>query len=178
MKINYELTKDDYIQYNIFHLSYSKTAKNAMLLQRFLVPIMFMLLSFLFSRVSEIPLWLWLVCFSIASIVWVIAYPKYIRSIIRKRASKMLNEGRNTGMLGKQSIELTEDGIVKTNESSESKSKWNIVENIVETKDYIFIYISAVMAYVIPTRAFSDNEEKGNFVNTLNKMVNLSKLSN
>lgn len=87
----------------------------------------------------------------------------------------MLDEGKNADMLGNQSLTLTEDGIVNVSNFSESKTNWGTVENVVETKEHIFIYISAVMAYIIPIRAFQSINQKNEFISSLNYFIDKNK---
>ena len=156
MKLDYELTKQDYIAYNLFHMTYSKTARRLLRMQRYLIPVIFLLLPFFIARVSDIPLWYWMITFLITSIVWIFLFPKRMQKNIAGRVSK--------GLLGKRSLSLTEEGILEISESRESKSKWDAVENLVETQEYIFIYISSIMAYVIPSRAFTSEAERNEFI--------------
>ena len=53
----------------------------------------------------------------------------------------MLNEGNNAYSLGPWSIKLSEDGIVTSNKFSESKTKWEGIEKIIEGEEHIFIYV-------------------------------------
>lgn len=92
------------------------------------------------------------------------------------RISKMFNEGENKGMLGKHSFSLSEDGIVDLSEHRESKTKLSAIENILESQDHIFIYISAIMACIILTRIFENENYKNEFLMRLHKMVDQRKM--
>lgn len=85
----------------------------------------------------------------------------------------MLDEGKNKGMLGMQQLSLMEDGIFVNSEYKESKSKWSSIEDIVLTDSYILVYVSAVMAHVIPVRAFSSEADMDDFVTMLKEKAGL-----
>jgi len=172
MKLNYELTEQDYLDFNIYHSKHSPTIKKSILLQRALGPVVFLIAPFLAIRITNIPLWYWLAIFFISSIIWFVFYPKYFNWELSRRVSKLLNEGKNLDMVGSRSINLTQDGLIESTPHSESKVGWDMVEMINETEDYIYIYISAVSAYIVPIRVFKDAKEKETFRNTLDMYIN------
>lgn len=167
----YELTRQDYLNYNLIHLDHSKTAKKTINLQRFLVPILYIVLAFLMAWIGDIPLLYWLIVFSVAAIGWIMFFPQYTKRVVSKRISKMLDEGENKGLLGKQELSLMDDGILVSNEYKESKTKWNSIDNILVTDDYILVYVSAISAHIIPTRIFNNQADMNQFISLLNEKI-------
>ena len=90
----------------------------------------------------------------------------------------MLDEGENADMLGNRSLTLTEKCIIDLSTLSESKTDWSVIEKITQTKKHIFIFISAVAAYILPVRVFKDENEKKKFIMKLNYMVDKNKVKN
>lgn len=171
MKVSFELTEKDYVEYNIFHNFNSKSGRKVLIISRFIPPVGFMLMPFFLTKVSMVPFWWWLITFTILSVVWIVRYPKNVKRNIAKRIKKMLGEGKNLGLLGNKTIVLTEEAIISEGESGETKTKWNAVERFCETSEYLFVYIAAVMAYIIPVRAFASIEERNEFVLLIKKNV-------
>jgi hypothetical protein len=124
-------------------------------------------LPILLIKITDIPLWYWFSVFIISSVLWIIFYPKFLKKSVGRKVSKMLEEGKTTGILGKHSFSFTEQGIVDRTEFSETK--YNLIEKVVESETHIFIYVSAVMAYIIPMRIFGNVHEKDDFLNILDK---------
>lgn len=176
MTFEYQLTKQDYIDFNIFHLTFSKSIRRSIFFQRYIFSIVFLVLPFLLTQVTTMPLWYWFTVFMITYIIWIAFYPKHIKRTVVRRISKMLDEGKNKGLLGKHTFSFAEDGIVDITEESESKTKLSAIENIVESKEHIFIYIGAVAAFIIPLRIFKDEIQKVNFLKDLREMAAKSKL--
>jgi hypothetical protein len=112
MKLEYELIEQDYLDFNIYHSEHSSTIKKSVMLHRVLGSVVFLITALLAPRITDIPLWYWLVIFFIASIVWIRFYPKYFNWELTKRVLKLLNEGKNLDMIGGRSITLTQEGIV------------------------------------------------------------------
>lgn len=177
MKIDFQLTVEDYIEFNTEFIKSSETMKKSMFIYRYVVSLMFLVAPFVFSRITEIPFLFWMGSFVIAYILWVVFYPRRIIKITEKRILKMLEEADNSEFIGEQSLSLTEDGIEKKSKVSEQKIDWISVQRITETKNLIIVYVSAVSAYIIPVRFFSSAEEKDEFLEILNSKVKTSRNS-
>lgn len=175
MHVEYVLTKEDYLEFNIFHMTYSKSLRKSLFVQRYLVSFIFLIVPFVVARFTSIPLWYWLTVFGLVYVLWVVFYWKYFRWTLGRRISRMIDEGKNVDMLGKQSLRLDEDGIVNTSRLSESKTNYEAVEKVIETKEYVYIYISSIMAYIIPVKSFGSIDQKEELINKLNDKVDLSK---
>jgi hypothetical protein len=85
MKINYKLTEQDYIEFNLNHMKYSKAIKRSLFIQRYSSVIVFMSMPFILIRVTAIPLWYWVLGFSITTILWIYFYPKHAEKCAAKR---------------------------------------------------------------------------------------------
>lgn len=176
MNINYQLTKQDYIEFNIYHMGYSNSLRKLVFVQRYIVSIIFLIAPFIITKFIDIPLWYWLSIFVIVYILWVIFYPKHLRRSMGKRISRMVDEGKNAGMFDNQSLTLSLDGIINIGSLDESKTKYEAVEKVAETNDYVFIYISSIKAYIIPIRAFVGLNQRNEFVNYLSSKVDEHRL--
>lgn len=164
MKINYELTEEDYLHFNLFHVKQSKTAIKSLNIQRFLTPVFFIIVAFIFSGIGDMPVVFPLIIFGLISIVWLIFYPKYFYSLVMRQSKKMLREGKNDGLLGEQQMALSKEGIVYTTSNGESQAKWSGIKKVLEDSDFFYLYNSSVSAYILPKRALSNVEEaKGYF---------------
>lgn len=166
MKLEYEITKQDYIDFNIYHMIHSMAMKRSLFIQRFVSPIIFLVLPILLIKITNMPLWYWYSVFIISFVLWIVFYPKFLKKSVERKISKMLEEGKTTGILGNHSFSFTEEGVVDKTEFSETK--YSLIEKVVESETHIFIYVSAVMAYIIPIRIFGNVDEKIIFLNILN----------
>lgn len=168
MKIEYNLTENDYINFNIFHMKNSKTLKRTIMINRFLVPLIFLAMPFILNYMSDIPFLYWAISFILVYILWVSLYEKYVYRINRKRIKRILEEKSNEGLIGERVLEIDGENIKITNDSGESKFYIKSIKNIIEDKEYIFAYINSVSAIIIPLQAFKDNEDKERFKKLLN----------
>lgn len=152
MEITYELTEEDVVSYNLYHVKNSKVGKNSLQWQRFVSPLIFLLFAYflsVFTDMERVPL---LVIFSIIAIVWVLFYPKYFYNHVTRQVRKMLKEGKNEGLVGEHTMKLNKEGITDRTSMGETHVHWQGVHRIVEDAAYVYIYTSTVSAYIVPKR--------------------------
>ncbi|GEK91235.1 YcxB family protein [Alkalibacterium kapii] len=171
MKLEYELTEEDYLNFNIYHSRKSPSIKKKIFIQRIMGPIIFMITPFVVTNFSDIPLWYWLTIFIFMSIVWFIYYPKYVNWELKKGVEKMLEEGNNENLFDRKSLTITEEGLREVSSIGSSNVSWDKINSVDETKEYIYVYISSLSAHIIPKRAFNDPNEQKNFLNELMKQT-------
>ena len=164
MKATYELTKDDFILFNMYHYENSKVMKKSLILLRFLLPL-FLFVTAVVSFVLRQEIVIRSIIYIIFGCLWYMLFPKAAKKSIYKKVDQFFSEGKNLSLLGKHSIEISEKSITETSETSEVKHTWATVEKIVETESLIIIYVSAVSAYIVPIKAFNSIEEKNSFIN-------------
>lgn len=159
MKIDYNLTEEDYLNFNMFHLKNSKTATKSLNLQRFLTPLFLIAFGYIFSTITEIEFLSIFITFLIISTLWIIFYPKYFYSHVSRQTKKMIQEGKNGGLLGKHLLLMTEEGLIETTPNSETKVSWASVKEFVEDEDNFYLYNSGLSAIILPKRDVADEEE-------------------
>lgn len=167
MKIDFILTKEDYIAYNIHHIEHSPSMRKSLNIQRYGLAMIFLVFPFIIASLTSIPLPVWLVVYGTVFIVWIKFYPKYFISSTKKRIVRLIEEGNSANLLGERSILLTEDGVEEISPQGESRTTWGSIEKIDETDDYTYIYTSPINAYLVPTRAFEGTAQKSEFLQLL-----------
>ena len=168
MKIKYNLTEDDYINFNICHMKNSKSLKRTMMINRFLTPLIFLVMPFVLGNISNISFGYWAVIFVLTYIFWVSLYEKNVYKINRKRIRKMLKENSNEGLIGEKVLEIDGDNIGVKDDSGENNINIKSIKNIIEDEEYIFIYVNSVAAIIVPIRVFENKEDKEKFKLLLN----------
>lgn len=171
MKVEYELNKQDYIDFNIYHSKNSDAIKKSLFVQRYFIPIIFLIIPFFITKAIDIPLWYWISIFSLTAVLWVVFYPKHFVSSITKMASKMVNEGKNKDLLGKHIVTVDEQGLIDKSENGENKIYWSGVERIASTEKHFFIYVSSISACIVPKNSFKNEGEKVVFFQFVNGMI-------
>lgn len=164
MEIKFTITEEDYIRFNLFHIKNSKTAMNALKIQRLLIPILYLVVGFVLAEVSDGSHGLWLSIFLVLGLVWFFFYPKYFYYSVQRRVQKMLKEGKNEGILGEHDMVLSEEGIHDTTSSGETSAKWSNIQNFTEDEHNLYLFNTSLSAYIIPKREIKNIEEFQQFV--------------
>ncbi|MDB1934052.1 YcxB family protein [Clostridium tertium] len=168
MKLKYNLTEEDYINFNIAHMKNSKSLKRTMMINRFLTPLIFLVMPFVLDEISNISFWYWAVIFVLTYILWVVLYEKNVYKINIKRIRKMLEEKRNESLIGERILEIDGENIRIINDRGENIIYIKSIKNIIENDEYIFIYINSISAIIIPIKVFKSVEDKELFKSLLN----------
>lgn len=94
--------------------------------------------------------WLYVIGGAVGAGIVFIMFPRWYRNASMKQARRLYSEGTNKNILGRQILDLDNDGLVIRSESGEEHTNWSAVERIETTPDYAFVYIGAISAHVIP----------------------------
>ena len=154
MKLNYQLTEKDYLQFCLFAASQNLTLIDAKRRTLFLLILIFSLGSvWIYFRLSS----LFFITFSVTGILYCIFYYFYGYRSVFKRAYK-----KNVKRLFKEKIGM-EFSVVSDNElitilSNQTKLEINLanVDFIEEIADYYFIKLKTSDRIIIPKRIFEN----------------------
>jgi len=166
MEIKYNLTEEDYIHFNMYHIKNSKSAIRSLNAQRYLTPVFFILLSYILSLAGDTPFLELFIAFFITSILWILFYPKYFYSSVTRRIKKMFREGKNGGLLGEHVLSMTNEGLIESTSNGQTKVNWSGIISLKEDNQYFYLYNSSVSALILPKREVANVEEASNFINS------------
>lgn len=76
---------------------------------------------------------------------------------------RLYEEGKNRALFGHHHVRLLPDRIEVSTEFSRGEVKWEGVERVVDNEQYIFIYVSALNAYVINKKYFPSEQHAQHF---------------
>ncbi|ARD47863.1 YcxB family protein [Sporosarcina sp. P33] len=152
MEIQYKLTEEDVVAFNLYHVKHSKVGKNSLQWQRYISPLIFLLFAYFLSVFTEMPKGPLFAAFGITAVLWVIFYPKYFYFHITRQVRKMLKEGKNEGLVGEHLMKMNKAGITDKTSVGETAVQWTGVKQLREDAEYFYVYTSTVSAYIIPKR--------------------------
>ncbi len=167
IKIQYQITEEDYIQFNLHYLENSPSQKKNYNLLRYLIPIIFSVPVYAIGTVLfKQPKEYWIVIAILFIVIWILRYPKMYIRLVEKQTKKLLDEGDNSSVFGKKTMVIYEDHFeVSDGIGTETVSK-NSIKDIKVHEDMVLIYLSAFSAEIIPTR-FLDEETKTSLLEQL-----------
>ncbi|XDD49456.1 YcxB family protein [Leptospira sp. WS92.C1] len=174
MQITYELTIEDIVNFNLYHFKHSKIFKKKRIILRWLIPIWVIVvyLYLNFDQIDTISL-LYNIPVFLFGIVWYLFSDRFYFWRLRSNVKKMLQDNKNNGMLGRQTIDIKEDLFKVETDWSSSQFKLGSVNTIVETDQYLFLYLTSIHALIIPVNIFK-NDEKEIFLKKMKTFISLT----
>ncbi len=156
MIAEFDLTLDDHLAFQEYHLKHSPSIRALRLKNWLALPAGLGLLYGFMLMVSPNP--------SLAvkghwpliavGVVWLMGFPFWFHKAMLRNVRTLLEEGSNKGMLGKHTITISPETITQAMRYQTSAVRWEAVDKVVRGEGYLFVYISAVNAYIIPEHAF------------------------
>ncbi len=174
MTLNYNLTEEDYIDFNLFHYNNSPKMKKQNTRQLVAIPVLFFILGTLyvvFTKPDSIlaPL---IICI-LGTVVWVLAYPFFVKRELKKQVVTLMKEGKKDELVGEYTLTINEDGIHEKNHARSVKSDYDIIEKISMDDKHLYIYNGPMSAFMVPHTAFKSTEEEDETVAYIKEMAGL-----
>lgn len=164
MELNYKLTEEDYIDFNVFHAKNSKAVQKQVTIQRLMVPVIYLALAILASVLLDLQFLVIFIPVLIVNILWFIFYPAYFYRLIKRNSTKMMREGKNDGALGPHTMIFTEDGLREISPKGELTVSWSGIENLGEGDAGFYLYNSGMSALIIPKKELGNSEAVSRFL--------------
>ena len=96
-----------------------------------------------------------------------VAFVNSVKSGTLKSVRRNIDKQKEAGRLP-YSKEATfffeEDCVYETTPENETKSGYDIIEKVVETDRFVYVFVSVSSAHIIPVTAFADDAEKHSFL--------------
>jgi hypothetical protein len=170
MTLNYDVTAEDFIAFNLYHFRHSPALQRQILITRITLSLLVIGLTlglvYILDRDKQLSLFA-LFAAVIGGALFFLIYPRLIEPNLRKQLEKMLHEGKNDGVIGQQTLALTPEGIINGTPTGEQKIFWPAVEKVAATAEHVFIYVSALSAAIIPRRNFASESACTAFLQAL-----------
>ena len=167
MEINFEVTKEDYIKFNLYHVENSPSQKRNFILLRYLVPVLFSIpIYFIGTNLFKQPSVYWAIVAVLFSVIWIITYPKQYRALVKKETEKLISEGDNSEIFGQKNMIIDDEAVIIHHKSSSERILKNAIKDVKVYDDIIIIYLSSITAIIIPTR-YLDKDLVDDFIKKL-----------
>lgn len=174
MVLEYEESMQDLYAFALFCHEDIPVFRRRILLYKILPPVAYFLIIAFFSFLIPTNPMPFLVIGSLVGIPVIYVFWKFIipwvnKKSLKKLFSKICKEQKDQLAFGRRTMEFSPEGLTIKKGLAERYLKWNAVEDIVSTKEYVFIIIGVAKAYIVPKRIFSDEESIKDFTETIKK---------
>ncbi len=161
MKFAYEVTKEDIINFNLYHMENSETERKRRLREKvfFVLWTLFIYLIFNYNNISYQSFAIFIPVFLFGALI-IFLLKKYRFWLVKRQVNSLLNEGNNNGMIGIQTLEITDDFLIVTNQQETSNLNISKLNKVVEDDSYIFIYTNSISAFIISKKFINDKDKE------------------
>lgn len=179
IKLDYEISEKDYINFKIYHMSNLKSTKIANIIC-FVFLSLFLFVEPFLTLLNDPGVehkWAAFIILLLAALTgsFVLVYLLYKFSM-KINLKKHLKSGKHNDFVGSQTIVLHDEFIEGFDKYSSSKASYAAVEKICFAFNYFFIYIGAIKAIIVPLSAFSGDGQKKDFLDFLKQKTGLDVL--
>jgi hypothetical protein len=167
MKLNIQLTEEDYIKANYLNLRSKRIVMWAGFLVVAFLAITMVTSIFRAYAYHEDPTCAYIMAGAFILIVFFfkVRFPQRLRHIFRQQKS----------LHSPHSVEFTDAGIVSTRVEGETKHGWDYYRKWNEGKTLFLLFQSEVLMNMIPKRCFTSPEEMAEFRELLTKKIGAAK---
>ena len=170
MNLKYSLDKDDYLQYQLYISSTTKSIKNKRLHNWVIVTFIFVILSILFYQTDNKFL---MYSFFVFAIITLIFYPLYQRSQYKRHYEKFIDETYKN-RFDKESNVIFKDVNLETFDlTGESKINYSSLEKIIEISSHFFLKIKTGGSLIIPKSKVEDIEKVRTELRALSEKIKI-----
>ncbi|MBM3934707.1 MAG: YcxB family protein [SAR202 cluster bacterium] len=177
MVLDYEVTTDDFVKFSLYHYKNSPTYQRQILMGRLLNAFVFvavvMGIGLAISPLLDLGWGIALVAWGVPAVLGAIAaflvFPRLSDQKLRKLLPKLMDEGKNDGVTGKQCINVTPEAIINRPSIGDHRVPWMSVERLVQTSDHVLIYVGSMSAAIIRLNFFATDEDLLAFIETIKR---------
>jgi len=180
-EFKFTLTEDDYIEFNRFHTRHSPIGKKTRKLSYIIISVA-VLLGLGVGLTDTEPENLAhnlivsaIVCVFIFGLAFLFIKVGLFDKAIIKWQIKFMKKGGKLPFEKDNLLRFEEDYFLIETENSETKQKYQTIENILVSPYAIYLYFGSVQGYILPLRAFESEQQKEEFITFINQKGNLEK---
>lgn len=158
MKITYNLNTKDYIDFNLYHIQYSKNTKKKLNNQRIMGAVSFVIMAvvmFLYGGPQQTIFSVLIIAFAI---FWYVNFPNFAKKRIKKSTEKAIEKGKLKDLFKDITIEINEVGLKEINLHGEHDIPWSDVIDIVYLDEYVYTFLRDTGAMVVPIRVLEEGQ--------------------
>jgi len=154
--VEYETTLDDLVEFNVYHLRTSHAGTSMLsrgsLSAGFVGFFLGLVIAIATRNMMFVALGMGL------SILSALIYPPIMIRTARQNARRIYADGKNKCIIGSHRLTLDEGGLREESEGGSQYTKYSSLESISETDAFVYVYLDAVQAHMIPRTRLSSGD--------------------
>ncbi|MFT8873022.1 MAG: YcxB family protein [Sporolactobacillus sp.] len=159
MQWHYQLTKADYLAFNLYIYHRSALARRSRRVQRWLALVFPLMPLATWGTTGTLDL-AFLIGFAVLGVLWFLFYPKWFERSVRRRLMRVIDEQFGANVCIDEQLSADEDALVEDSAAGDTlRVRWSTLEKIGETETHVFFFIHAMAAIIVPKRVFTNEAE-------------------
>jgi len=154
MKTNYKLTNSDFLEYQLYTSSKSKSHKKKRFRSRYTVFILYILIGLYFAYKNDnIAIGGIIASFGL---LWFAFYPMYAKWNYKRHFKKHVEENYKNRIDKPVDIEFDENSLHIKDFTSQSKINGTELKTLIETKNHFFIKLTTDLSLIVPKHSIEN----------------------
>ncbi|KPH13105.1 YcxB family protein [Chryseobacterium sp. ERMR1:04] len=170
-KFTYSLNEDDYLNYQLFAASKSKNIRKKRLRNRFLPAIFFVVLG-LVPRFDFTEIFTQI--YILIGILWIFLYPIWDKKLYYNHYKKYIKENYKNNFDKTLELAITENEIYAKDNSTESKTNLQELEEINEVPQAIYFKFKSSHSLILPKNKINVSIDSKQFFKELSKKYSIN----
>lgn len=154
MKLTYNLETKDYVDFNLYHIQYTDKIKNKLKIQRITGAVLFVSVGVVMAYFANKYQVILLAVMTLLGVFWFLNFPKLAISRVRKSTEKALSKAQLTNLFDELTLIFSDKGILEKNLQGEHLIRWDEVQSVVYSLEYIYFLLKDETAMIVPKRTF------------------------
>lgn len=164
IELNYSLTLDDFLKFNLYKASISKSINKRRKRNRFIFPLLYMIYGSYLSYSDKT--WLGLIIFGGFSILWIFFYPKYESWRYKNHFSNHVKENNQSSAGISSNVKFTNSYIRIESEQSNSELNYSEFNQLVELENLFFLILKNGTGLIIKKEVVPTDVDLVNFISS------------
>lgn len=160
MELHYDITKQDYIDFNLNYFVNNAMVQRSILMTRIATAVLVL--------VGGTVLMYWVKGLSVLSVAAYLALaalcffgtPWYMKRKVVKNTERILRNANNKQLCGPKTLTLREDEFELSGENEDTVYKYEAVQRTATDAGHYYIFVDEFSAVIVPFSAFADEEQK------------------
>lgn len=162
MKVEIDLTKEDFWKFNKYVMFSLPKYKLSMIIILLSIPIFSIIISKLIG-----PGWVYSIV--AGTIIGGLADVLFLYRI-KSRTMKLVK--KSDGIIGEHLVEINEQGLYASTARSQSTYGWDGIHELRQDKEIIYIFVNNLQAVIVPKRSFANQALEAEFTQTVQQYAN------